>query len=59
MQALLTVIKELSAVLREFGMTAMMSGVALHGGFLPYCGTFLIFMEYARNAVRMACVGLA
>jgi transketolase len=32
----------------------MMSGVALHGGFLPYCGTFLLFLEYARNAVRMA-----
>jgi transketolase len=39
---------------REFGMTAIMSGIALHGGFVPYGGTFLIFMEYARNAVRMA-----
>ncbi len=39
---------------REFGMTAIMSGIALHGGFIPYGGTFLIFMEYARNAVRMA-----
>ncbi|MEX1199073.1 MAG: transketolase [Pseudohongiellaceae bacterium] len=39
---------------REFGMTAIMNGIALHGGFIPYGGTFLIFMEYARNAVRMA-----
>ena len=39
---------------REFGMCALMNGVALHGGFLPFGGTFLIFMEYARNAVRMA-----
>jgi transketolase len=39
---------------REFGMSAIMNGIALHGGFLPYGGTFLIFMEYARNAVRMA-----
>ncbi len=39
---------------REFGMTAMMNGVRLHGGFIPFSGTFLIFMEYARNAVRMA-----
>ena len=41
---------------REFGMTAIMSGIALHGGFIPYGGTFLIFMEYARNAVRMAAL---
>jgi transketolase len=41
---------------REFGMTAITNGIALHGGFLPYCATFLIFMEYARNAVRMACL---
>jgi len=39
---------------REFGMTAINNGIALHGGFIPYAGTFLIFMEYARNAVRMA-----
>lgn len=39
---------------REFGMAAINNGIALHGGFIPYCGTFLIFMEYARNAVRMA-----
>jgi transketolase len=41
---------------REFGMCALMNGVALHGGFLPFGGTFLIFMEYARNAVRMAAL---
>jgi len=41
---------------REFGMTAMMSGVALHGGFIPYGGTFLTFSDYARNAVRLACM---
>ncbi|WP_296186456.1 transketolase [Pseudomonas sp. UBA1879] len=39
---------------REFGMGAIMNGIALHGGFVPYGATFLIFMEYARNAVRMA-----
>ncbi|MDO6682333.1 transketolase [Oceanobacter sp. 5_MG-2023] len=39
---------------REFGMSAMMNGVALHKGFIPYGATFLMFMEYARNAVRMA-----
>jgi transketolase len=39
---------------REFGMTAIANGIAVHGGFLPYTGTFLIFVEYARNAVRMA-----
>ncbi len=41
---------------REFGMTAIANGVALHGGFLPYTATFLMFMEYARNAVRMAAL---
>jgi len=41
---------------REFGMTAIMSGLALHGGFLPYGGTFLVFSDYARNAVRLACL---
>jgi len=41
---------------REFGMSAIMNGVALHGGFVPYGATFLIFMEYARNAVRMAAL---
>ncbi|WP_447527311.1 transketolase [Vreelandella sp. TE19] len=39
---------------REFGMGAVMNGIALHGGFVPYGATFLIFMEYMRNAVRMA-----
>ncbi|MFD1261882.1 transketolase [Entomomonas asaccharolytica] len=41
---------------REFGMSAMMNGIALHGGFIPYGATFLIFMEYARNAVRMSAL---
>ena len=41
---------------REFGMTAMANGMALHGGLLPFTGTFLIFMEYARNAVRMSAL---
>jgi transketolase len=41
---------------REFGMAAINNGIALHGGFIPYAGTFLIFMEYARNAVRMAAL---
>ena len=41
---------------REFGMAAINNGIALHGGFIPYCGTFLVFMEYARNAVRMAAL---
>jgi len=41
---------------REFGMSAAMNGVALHGGFIPYGGTFLMFMEYARNALRMAAL---
>jgi transketolase len=39
---------------REFAMSAIMNGITLHGGFIPYGGTFLMFMEYARNAVRMA-----
>ena len=41
---------------REFGMSAMMNGIALYGGFIPYGATFLMFMEYARNAVRMAAL---
>ena len=41
---------------REFGMTAMMNGLALHGGFIPYSGTFLVFSDYARNAVRLAAL---
>ena len=41
---------------REFGMTAIISGIALHGGFIAYGATFLVFMEYARNALRMAAL---
>ena len=41
---------------REFGMSAIMNGIALHGGFVPYGATFLVFMEYACNAVRMAAL---
>jgi len=41
---------------REFGMCAMMNGAALHGGFIPYGGTFLVFSDYARNAIRMAAL---
>ena len=41
---------------REFAMAAIMNGVALHGGFIPYGATFLIFMEYARNAIRMSAL---
>jgi transketolase len=39
---------------REFGMTALANGIALHGGFIPYTATFLVFSDYARNAIRMA-----
>ncbi len=41
---------------REFGMTAICNGLALHGGVVPYCGTFLTFSDYARNALRMAAL---
>jgi transketolase len=41
---------------REFGMCAMMNGISLHGGFIPYGGTFLVFSDYARNALRMAAL---
>ncbi len=41
---------------REFGMSAITNGIALHGGFIPYAGTFLMFSEYARNALRMAAL---
>ena len=41
---------------REFGMSAIMNGIALHGGFIPYGATFLMFSEYARNALRMAAI---
>ena len=46
----------LSYGVREFAMSAMMNGITLHGGFIPYGGTFLMFMEYARNALRMAAL---
>ncbi len=46
----------LSYGVREFGMSAMMNGVALHGGFIPYGGTFLTFSDYSRNALRMAAL---
>lgn len=46
----------LSYGVREFGMSAIMNGVALHGGFIPYGATFLMFSEYARNALRMAAL---
>ncbi len=58
--------KEISAIdaggnyinygVREFGMCAIMNGIKLHGGFIPFGGTFLMFMEYARNAIRMAAL---
>src|SRR6202167_1191374 len=41
---------------REFGMSAILNGVVCHGGLIPYAGTFLTFSDYARNAVRMACL---
>lgn len=41
---------------REFGMTAIANGISHHGGFIPYTSTFLMFVEYARNAVRMAAL---
>lgn len=46
----------LSYGVREFGMSAIMNGASLHGGFIPYGGTFLMFSEYARNALRMAAL---
>jgi hypothetical protein len=41
---------------REFAMSAVMNGVALHGGYIPYGGTFLTFSDYSRNAIRMAAL---
>ncbi|KTC91336.1 Transketolase 1 [Fluoribacter dumoffii] len=41
---------------REFGMAAIMNGIAVHGGFIPYAGTFLVFADYARNAVRLSAL---
>jgi transketolase len=46
----------LSYGVREFGMAAMMNGMYLHGGFIPYGGTFLVFSDYARNAIRMSAL---
>ncbi|SIT40918.1 transketolase 1, thiamin-binding [Paraburkholderia piptadeniae] len=46
----------LSYGVREFGMMAIMNGMALHGGFIPYGGTFLVFSDYARNAIRMSAL---
>ena len=46
----------LSYGVREFGMAAMMNGMALHGGFIPYAGTFLTFSDYSRNALRMSAL---
>jgi transketolase len=46
----------LSYGVREFGMAAMMNGMALHGGYIPYGGTFLTFSDYSRNAIRMAAL---
>ncbi|MBP6903510.1 MAG: transketolase [Burkholderiaceae bacterium] len=48
--------RHLSAGVREFGLAAAMNGLALHGGFIPYGGTFLTFSDYSRNAIRMAAL---
>lgn len=48
--------RHLNFGVREFGMTAIANGMALHGGFIPYTGTFLVFMDYARNAVRLSAL---
>jgi transketolase len=48
--------RHLSHGVREFGMAAIMNGVALHGGYIPYGGTFLTFSDYSRNAIRMAAL---
>ncbi len=48
--------RHLNYGVREFGMAAVMNGVALHGGFIPYGGTFLTFSDYSRNAIRMAAL---
>jgi transketolase len=48
--------QHLSYGVREFGMAAVMNGVALHGGYIPYGGTFLTFSDYSRNAIRMAAL---
>merc|ERR1712218_138720 len=46
----------LSYGVREFGMAGIMNGLSLHGGFRPYGGTFLVFSDYARNAIRMSAM---
>jgi transketolase len=48
--------QHISYGVREFGMAAICNGIALHGGFIPYCGTFLTFSDYSRNAIRMAAL---
>ncbi len=48
--------RHISYGVREFGMAAILNGLALHGGFIPYAGTFLTFSDYSRNAVRMAAL---
>ncbi len=48
--------RHISYGVREFGMAAICNGLALHGGFIPFCGTFLTFSDYSRNAVRMAAL---
>ena len=51
-----TVGRHINYGVREFGMAAIMNGIALHGGFIPYAGTFLTFSDYSRNAIRMAAL---
>ena len=48
--------RHISYGVREFGMAAICNGIALHGGFIPYCATFLTFSDYSRNAIRMAAL---
>ena len=48
--------QHISYGVREFGMAAICNGITLHGGFIPYCGTFLTFSDYSRNAIRMAAL---
>jgi transketolase len=51
-----TIGRHINYGVREFGMAAIMNGVALHGGYIPYGGTFLTFSDYSRNAIRMAAL---
>ena len=55
-QGVLSPGQHISYGVREFGMAAICNGLALHGGFIPYCGTFLTFADYSRNAIRMAAL---